>query len=154
MYVDESGMNDNEFYPYAYSATGKRYYEAHPGHHSKRISMIGALCNRSFMSPFMFEGYCTTEVFEVYVEKVLLPNLKSNMVVIIDNASFHRSLKAKNLIEGVGARLMYLPPYSPDLNPIENYWYKIKTAVKKMMRKSKILLLNAMKSVLKKLSIC
>ena len=98
MYVDESGMNDNDFCPYAYSAIGTRHYEAHPGHYTKRISMIGGLCNQSFMAPFMFEGHCNTTVFELYVEHVLAPKLKMGMVVVIDNASFHKSTRIKNLI--------------------------------------------------------
>ena len=88
MYVDKSGMNDNDFCPYAYSAIGTRHYEARPGHYTKRISMIGGLCNKNSMAPFMFEGHCNTTVFELYVEQVLLPKLKMGMVVVIDNASF------------------------------------------------------------------
>lgn len=154
MYVDESGMNDNDFCPYAYSTIGKRFYEAHPGHYTKRISMIGGLCNKKFMAPFIFEGHCNTKVFELYIEKVLVPELQPGMTVIIDNASFHKSQKTKHLIENAGARLTYLPPYSPDLNPIEHYWHKIKTAIRKMMRDTKILLNDAMGNVLKELSIC
>lgn len=154
MYVDESGMNDNDFCPYAYSAIGKRHYEAHPGHYTKRISMIGGLCNKNFMAPFMFQGHCNTTVFELYVEHVLAPKLEAGMVVVIDNASFHKSLRIKNLLESAGAKLIYLPPYSPDLNPIEHYWHKIKTAIRKMMRDTKIVLDEAMANILKEMSIC
>lgn len=110
MYVDESGMNDNDFCPYAYSAIGTRHDEAHSGHYTKRISMIGGLCNKSFMAPFMFEGHCNTTVFELYVEQVLVPNLKMGMIVVIDNASFHQSTRINNFIVSVGALLIYLPP--------------------------------------------
>lgn len=154
MYVDESGMNDNDFCPYAYSAIGKRHYEAHPGHYTKRISMIGGLCNKNFMAPFMFEGHCNTTVFELYVEQVLVPKLETGMIVVSDNASFHKSMRIKNLIESVGAKLIYLPPYSTDLNPIEHYWHKIKTAIRKMMRDTKIVLDEAMGNILKEMSIC
>lgn len=154
MYVDESGMNDNDFCPYAYSAIGKRHYEAHPGHYTKRTSMIGGLCNQHFRAPFMFQGHCNTPVFEWYVEQVLAPTLEIGMVVVIDNASFHKSTRIKNLIEAVGAKLIYLPPYSPDLNPIEHYWHKIKTAIRKTMRDTKTLLDEAMGNVLKDMSIC
>jgi len=65
VYVDESGMNDNDFYPHAYSPVGVRHYEAHPGHYTKRISMIGGLCHQNFMAPFMFDGHCNTTVFEL-----------------------------------------------------------------------------------------
>lgn len=147
-------MNDNDFCPYAYSPIGARYYEAHPGHHTKRISMIGGLCNKVFMAPFMFEGHCNTTVFELYIEQILVPKLEAGMVVVIDNASFHKSARINNLIECVGAKLIYLPPYSPDLNPIEYYWHKIKASIRKMMRDNKILLDEAMGKTLKKMSIC
>lgn len=154
VFVDESGMNDNDFYPYAYSAIGERYYEAHPGHYKKRMSMIGALCNQDFMAPFMFQGHCNTEVFERYIEKILIPKLTKGKTVIIDNASFHKSEKIKNLMQAAGIKLIYLPPYSPDLNPIEHYWHKIKNSIRKLMRNSKLLLENAMEQTLKETSIC
>lgn len=154
VYVDESGMNDNDFCPYAYSLVGERHYEAHPGHYTKRISMIGGLCGERFMAPFMFEGHCNTAVFETYVEKILVPSLKASMIVVVDNASFHKSVRIKNLIEKTGAKFIFLPPYSPDLNPIEHYWHKIKTVIRKMMRDTKMTLDNAMENALKNASAC
>ena len=142
-------MNDNDFYAYAYSAVGQRYYEAQPGHYKKRISMIGGLCGKQFQAPFMFEGHCNTTVFEMYVEKILVPSLSKGMVVIIDNASFHRSARIIDLIEKAGCQLIYLPPYSPDLNPIEHYWHKLKTTIRKMMRDTNALLEDAMALALK-----
>lgn len=146
-------MNDNDFCPYAYSLIGKRYYEAHPGHYTKRISMIGGLCHRNFIAPFMFEGHCNTNVFQAYVQHVLVPTLRAGMVVIMDNASFHKAQKIKELIEHAGAKLIYLPPYSPDLNPIEHYWHKIKTAIRKIMRNGQMLLDQAMENILNKMSV-
>ena len=78
------------------------------------------------MPPFMFQGYCNTEVFEEYVEKILLPQLTKGKIVVIDNAFFHKSAKIKNLSQAAGVRLIYLPLYFPDLNPIEHYWHKIR----------------------------
>lgn len=147
-------MNDNDFYPYAYSRIGERYYESKPGHYSKRISMIGGLCNNQFKAPFMFEGHCNTATFEVYIEKVLVPVLTPDMVVIIDNASFHKSEKIKKLLNDAGCQLIFLPPYSPDLNPIEHYWHKIKTAIRKLMRDTKETLDEAMGIALNNMSIC
>ncbi len=154
IYIDESGMNDNDFYPYEYSEIGKRHYETHPGHYTKRISMIGGLCNEKLLASFMFEGHCNHVVFELYVEKILVPILPVGITVIVDNASFHRSEKARKLIEEAGGKLMYLPPYSPDLNPIEHYWHKIKTAIRKVMRNSKFGLQKAMENVLKSMATC
>ena len=113
------------------SQKGARHYEAHPGHYKKRISMIGAWCNKLFQAPFMFEGHCNTQVFELYIEKILVPTLTPGMVIIIDNASFHKSSKIRDLIEASGCKLKFLPPYSPDLNPIEKFWFKLKTGIKK-----------------------
>lgn len=147
-------MNDNSFYPYAYSKIGTRHYESHPGHYSKRISMIGGLCAREFQAPFMFEGHCNTATFEVYIEKILTPTLKPGITVVIDNASFHKSMKIKKLIEGAECQLIFLPPYSPDLNPIEHYWHKLKTVIRKKMRDAKTALYEAMENALKEMSIC
>ena len=92
-------MNDNDFYPYAYAEIGKRYYESRPGHYKKRISMVGGLCVQKFLAPFMFEGHCNTQTFELYLEKILVPTLSPGKIVVIDNASFHSSSKIKDLIE-------------------------------------------------------
>lgn len=153
MYIDESGMNDNDFYPYVYNPKGSRYYEAHPGHYTNRLSMIGALCEQQFQAPFMFSGHCNTAMFEAYIEQVLVPTLTPGIVVVMDNASFHKSERIRKLIESAECQLLYLPPYSPDLNPIEHYWYKIKTSIRKLRRDTTILLEDAMCTVLKQLAI-
>ena len=154
IYLDESGMNDNDFYPYAYTEVGKRHYESHPGHYNKRISMIAGLNNKNILAPFMFEGHCNTKLFEEYIEQKLSPALKPDMIIIMDNASFHKSLKIRQLIESKGCKLIFLPPYSSDLNPIEHYWYKIKNDIRKGMRNNKMKLAEAMNSVLTRLSTC
>lgn len=154
VYIDESGMNDNDFYPYAYAPIGQRYYEAHAGHYKKRISMIGALRQREFFAPMMLEGHCNTIVFEAYIEQILVPQLKPDMTIIIDNASFHKSNTIKKLIEKAKCQLIFLPPYSPDLNPIEHYWYKIKNVIRKLMRNENINIEKAMMDTLVNISTC
>jgi transposase len=146
-------MNDNDFYPYAYSKIGTRHYESQPGHYTKRISMIGGLCDKQFQAPFMFEGHCNTAIFEAYIEEVLVPALKPGMSVVIDNASFHKSAKIKKLIDDAECNLIFLPPYSPDLNPIEHWWHKIKTEIRKVMRNAKEKLDEAMTATLKSMAI-
>ena len=89
----------------------------------------------------------------MYIEQILVPKLQMGMVVMIDNASFHKSARIKNLIQSAEATLVYLPPYSPDLNPIEHYWHKIKTTIRKNMRDTKMVLDNAMENTLKNMSI-
>ena len=75
-----------------------------------------------------FKGTCNTEVFNAWIEQVLLSELKPGQVVIMDNAAFHKS--PKELIESIGYKLLFLPPYSPDLNPIEKYWANLKANIK------------------------
>lgn len=83
------------------------------------------------LAPIEYDGYTNTAVFLAWIEFALCKDLKPNQVVIMDNASFHKSAKVKELIENVGCRLIYLPSYSPDLNPIENIWANLKRAIRK-----------------------
>ena len=88
-------------------------------------------------APFLFEGYSNTAVYETYVEHVLVPALKPGMVVVIDNASFHKSKKIIELIEAVNCRVIFLPSYSPDFNPIEHHWTAVKGAIRKAAETTK-----------------
>jgi transposase len=74
----------------------------------------------------IFNGSCNSLLFESWVEHFLIKELRPGQIVIMDNAAFHRSEKTKNLIESVGCKLIFLPPYSPDLNPIEKFWANMK----------------------------
>ena len=73
-----------------------------------------------------FSGPCNTEVFNLWVENFLLKELEPGKIVIMDNATFHKSKRTQELIESVGSKLIFLPPYSPDLNPIEKFWSHLK----------------------------
>jgi len=83
------------------------------------------------LAPFIFEGYSNSSVYETYIEKVLVPVLKPGMVVVIDNASFHKSKKITELITAANCRIIFLPPYSPDFNPIEHHWSALKNAIRR-----------------------
>lgn len=87
-------------------------------------------CNTLF-APFLFEGYSNNDIYATYIEHVLLPSLRPGMVLIIDNARFHKSKKIIELIESAGCKIIFLPPYSPDLNPIEHHWAAIKNSIRK-----------------------
>lgn len=81
----------------------------------------------------VFNGSCNTDLFNNWVEHFLIKVLKPGQVVIMDNASFHKSQKTKELIESVGCKLIFLPPYSPDLNPIEKFWANMKRWIKQQI---------------------
>jgi transposase len=81
--------------------------------------MIAALCNQNLIAPFTVEGACNRMVFETWLESCLLPLLEAGQVVVMDNATFHKGGRIEQLIQDAGCQLLYLPPYSPDLNKIE-----------------------------------
>lgn len=110
---------------------GERCYDEKNANRNTRYNITAALNVNTLFAPFIFEGYSNQAVYETYIEQVLLPSLKPGMVLIIDNARFHKSSKIIQLIESAQCRIIFLPPYSPDLNPIEHYWSSMKTSIKR-----------------------
>jgi transposase len=96
-----------------------------------RYNITAALNLNLLIAPFLFEGYSNAVVYETYIERVLVPALKPGMVVVIDNASFHKSKRVIELVEAANCRIIFLPPYSPDFNPIEHHWTAVKNAIRK-----------------------
>lgn len=94
--------------------------------------MIAAVCAAGPMAPFVFAGATNAEAFRVYVEHVLVPSLGPTDIVIMDNLSTHKDHTARQMILATGAQIWDLPPYSPDLNPIEKMWSKIKAFLRKV----------------------
>lgn len=132
MYVDESGIDNRDTYDYGWHEKGKRLYALKEGKRSVRVSIIAALRTSKLVAPLTFEGVCNRQVFEKWLEKMLLPTLVPGQTIILDNATFHKSEKIRKLIEDAKCELKYLPAYSPDLNEIEHQWFSIKSKVKKM----------------------
>ena len=121
---------------YGYQLKSKRLLADRSGQRGDRITVIAARdSNHNLLAPFMFEGYTDKVVFKEYLEKVLLPVIKKDQVIIIDNASFHKGDDIRELIESAGCKLKYLPTYSPDLNPIEKKWSQIKAWYRKLTHK-------------------
>lgn len=94
--------------------------------------MIAAQVQRAVLAPFVFEGTTDAKLFNHWLETCLVPELKPGQVVVMDNYCIHKSAKTKEILEKVGCSLLFLPPYSPDLNPIENLWAVIKSRIKKI----------------------
>lgn len=134
MFLDESGIDKFLHRDYARSPMGKQVFSDIKGKKYQRVSMLAAECEKRILAPLVFEGTCDAKLFNKWLEEWLLPELKEGQVVIMDNYSIHKSAKTQELIESVGCRLLFLPPYSPDLNPIENTWAVIKSRVKKISK--------------------
>lgn len=97
------------------------------------VNMIAALCNQQLMAPFTVEGSFNRIVFEIWLETCLIPLLEPGQVVVIDNATFHKGGRIEQLIQQAGCKLLYLPPYSPDLNKIERCWSWLKSRIRKQL---------------------
>jgi transposase len=132
VYVDECGLNESIHREYARSPLGCKVKADVSGKRAKRTSIIAGLNRESILAPWYFSGYCNTEVILLWVEEVLLPTLKEGMTIIWDNATFHQSGKIRAFIEKAGCHLLFLPTYSPDLNPIEHYWAKLKALIRRI----------------------
>jgi transposase len=126
VYIDESGFAPSVTRRYAYAPTGQRAYGLCSAHRRPRTSLIAARVGKTFEAPLLFEGTCHTTVFNHWLEKDLRPFLTHTHVVVMGNVPFHKSTKTKELITAKGATLLFLPPYSPALNPIEHDFATIK----------------------------
>jgi len=100
------------------------------GKYYERTNIIAGLVDNKSIAPMVFNGSCNTDLFNNWVEHFLIKELKAGQVVVMDNAAFHKSARTKELIESVGCRIIFLPPYSPDLNPIEKFWANMKRWIK------------------------
>jgi transposase len=105
---------------------GERLKVGIPHGHWKTTTFVAGITSSSIIAPFVLDGPINRDAFEVYVEKVLIPDLPPDAIVVMDNLSSHKGPRVRQMIEAAGARLLYLPPYSPDLNPIENAFAKLK----------------------------
>ena len=110
---------------------GKRLVDKVPHGHWKTATFLAALRNDRIDAPCLFDGPINGERFRAYVEQFLVPTLKPGDVVILDNLGSHKGKAVRTAIRGVGARLVFLPKYSPDLNPIEQVFAKLKNFVRK-----------------------
>lgn len=131
IFIDEAGAGQNMCLEYGRSQKNKRVHTKVPVARGKRVSTIGALSLNGLSATFCFEGTLNTTVFLYFLTQFLVPKLKPGNVVVLDNASVHHSSEAVALIEATGAKVVYLPPYSPHLNPIEFIWAKAKNLVRK-----------------------
>ena len=133
VYLDESGMDNREDYAYGWNERGQRFHALKSGRRQGRVNMIAALCEQQLMAPFTVEGACNRSVFEIWIENCLLPVLKPGQSVVMDNATFHKGGRIEHLIEQAGCEVLYLPPYSPDLNKIEKCWSWLKSRIRKQL---------------------
>lgn len=130
IFIDESGVNLALTRLFARSPKGQRAYGTRPQKRGKNVSMIGAISLSGVLAQVSLTGATDGLTFEAFLSQKLVPILWAGACVVIDNCSIHKGKDLEVLIEQVGAKLIYLPPYSPDFSPIESCWSKIKSVLR------------------------
>tara|TARA_B100000475_G_C14949350_1_gene295016 strand:+ start:419 stop:904 length:486 start_codon:yes stop_codon:yes gene_type:complete len=130
-YLDESGFAVDMPRTHGYAKIGNRCYGTHNWNARGRENVIGALVNNSFTACGIVNGNIDSNTFNAWLEKILIPELPENSIIIMDNAAFHKSQRTKEILSEHGHELEFLPPYSPDLNLIENKWSQAKSIRRK-----------------------
>jgi transposase len=152
VFVDEMGTNISLSPLYGWAKKGERAQCSVPRNRGKNTTLLSSMSVEGMGSSLAVEGATNREVFETYVELILAPTLRRGQVVVMDNLTAHKGERIRELIEDQGCELMYLPPYSPDFNPIEEAFSKIKGLMRKAQARSREALLEAMGSAISALS--
>jgi transposase len=148
VFLDESGASTQMTRSYARAPRGQRVKEATPQGHWQVLTMLAALTTRGLQAPMTIAQPTDGDIFLAYLEQVLCPQLRPGQVVIMDNLSAHKVAGVRQRIEAAGARLLYLPPYCPDLNPIEAAWSKVKQILRTLKARNADALENAVADAL------
>jgi transposase len=148
VFVDEMGTNTSLSPVYAWAPKGQRACWSVPRNRGANTTVLSSMGVEGMGPSLTVEGSTTSVVFEAYVEQVLAPTLRKGQVVVMDNLSAHKGERVRQLIEERGCSLLYLPSYSPDLNPIEEAFAKIKGLVRKAEARTREALVEAIGSAL------
>jgi transposase len=149
VFVDEMGSNTSLAPPYAWSRRGERAPAKVPHNWGANVTLLASLSAEGMGPSLAVEGSTTREVFEVYLEYFLTPALRPGQIVVMDNLSAHKGGRVRELVEERGCEVLFLPPYSPDLNPIEEAFAKLKALLRKARARTREALIEAMGRALK-----
>jgi transposase len=149
IFLDESGVTTSMTRLRARCQGGRRIHEATPGGHWKILTILGAMSLDGMIATMTIEEATDADIFLAFVEQVLCPALKHGDLVVMDNLSSHKVPEVRSWIESAGAQMLYLPPYSPDLNPIEKAWAKLKQLLRSAQARTKAALEQAIADSLK-----
>ena len=143
VFVDEMGANTSLCSLYAYSPRGRRAHAKIPRNRGKNTTLLASMTAEGMGPCVAVEGTTTSAVFEAYVEQVLVPTLRPGQVVVLDNLSSHNGRRVRELVESRGCELLFSPPYSPDFNPIEEAFSKVKGLLRRTGARTREALIEA-----------
>jgi transposase len=154
VFVDECSSNTSLAPLYGWARKGERAPQKTPRNWGKNITLLSSMSKEQGMgASLVVEGSTNGTVFQTYLEDVLCPTLKRGQVVVMDNLSAHKAERVRDLIEGEGCELIYLPPYSPDFNPIEQAFSKLKSYLRAACARSQDTLMEVIGKALSTISI-
>ena len=133
MYVDETGIDQYLYRPYARSLKGIPVQGKISGKRYERTSIAAGQCQKQIISALQYSGTMDSRLFTFWFETMLLPQVRPGSVIVMDNARFHPKKALHELASRVGCRVLFLPPYSPYLNPIESYWAWLKARLRNIL---------------------
>ena len=136
VFVDETGTATNMAPRCGWGPSSERVIGRAPCGRWERSTFVAGLTERGFIAPLVIEGSMNAKVFEAWIEQALIPQLPERAVVVMDNLSSHKGVRVRELLESAGAEALYLPPYSPDLNPIEQAFAKLKHLLRAAKRRT------------------
>jgi transposase len=152
VFVDEMGSNTSLFSLYAWAPRGERARCWVPRNRGKNTTLLASMTTEGMGPCVAVVGATTRVVFETYVERLLAPSLSPGQVLVMDNLGAHRGERVRELIQERGCELLYLPPYSPDLNPIEEAFSKVKGLLRRTGARTREALIEAMGRALEAVS--
>ena len=129
IYIDETGIDKFLYRKYARAPKGEKIYEKVRGNKFERTRIVAAQAKNEILAPLQYKGKMHSQFFEAWFEKHLIPKLAQGSVIVMDNASFHRKKRLYELAEQYDVKIIFLPPYSPELNPIEHFWHWLKKKI-------------------------
>lgn len=152
VFLDESSAKTNMTRLRGRAPKGQRVHDSAPGGHWCTTTMISSIRVDGSTACMTVDGPTTTEVFRAYVATVLIPTLRPGDLVVLDNLSPHKDDETIRLIEQAGARVHFLPPYSPDFNPIEKMWSKVKESLRSAKARTELTLWDAIAEALRQVT--
>ena len=152
VFVDECGTHTSLVPVYGYSPRGERVHLEVPRNHGKNTTLLASMSVEGMGDCLAVEGTTTKVLFEAYVERVLAPSLRAGQVVVMDNLSAHKGERVRESIEARDCKLLYLPAYSPDLNPIEEAFAKVKSRLRTAAARSREALVETIGAALDAIS--
>lgn len=152
VFLDETGAKTNMTRRYGRAAIGQRAGDHVPCGNWNTTTLIAAMRKSGPIAPMLLEGATNADAFLTWLRELLVPDLRKGDIVVMDNLSSHKCQAVREAIEGAGARVVYLPPYSPDLNPIEKMWSKLKAFLRGAKARTYDELIDAVKNALEKIT--